>query len=151
MRAQPTGSDSEPSDASSNLRANRLNTQHPPAAENRLVRAARTEPGHPILSEHVGAGPAGVRIRETVQRGRSHPMDAGELVRFRRGVTRVRPLDASLAAHHRVHMQLPFSQGLNPPYPIIPAPPASSANCRPRFLNELFSEGLVHRSTPRPP
>lgn len=34
-------------------------------------------------SDHVGARPARVRIREAVQRGRSHPMDAGELVRLR--------------------------------------------------------------------
>lgn len=35
-------------------------------------------------SEHVGASSARVRVREAVQRGWSHPMDAGELVRLRR-------------------------------------------------------------------
>lgn len=48
--------------------------------------------------EHVGASPARVRIRETVQRGRSHPMDAGELVRLHCGVT--------LASHFKSRVPL---------------------------------------------
>lgn len=63
------------------MRRNRLNRD---TAKPKIILFPQREQKH---GEHVGASPARVRIRETVQRGRSHPMDAGELVRLHCGLT----------------------------------------------------------------
>lgn len=76
-RVQPRGQDIGASDASQGLRGNRL--ERNTSAGYRLVSAVWKETQ---CSEHVGASFARVWIRETVQRGRSYPMDAGELVRL---------------------------------------------------------------------
>lgn len=76
-RVQPRGQDIGASDASQGLRGNRL--ERSTSAGYRLVSAVWKETQ---CSEHVGASFARVWIRETVQRGRSYPMDAGELVRL---------------------------------------------------------------------
>lgn len=77
-RAQPRGPDSSTSDASGGLRGNSLKKSPVQPSTVLFPQQNRTR-------QHVGASPARVRVRETVQRGRSHPMDAGELVRLRGG------------------------------------------------------------------